>query len=188
MSDVTPAAPEDGASSPPAASDRGGSEVTGRAAARQRVTLVAGSMAGFMIGLDATVQGLAWQWVFWLNVPVGVVLVAAGGRVLAESRGPARRLDPAGLALATARCSRSPTGCCAAPPPTGVRGGAGPVLQWHGPAGGLVAEHRGKEPMPPLWLFANASLSGAVMTQPPRSVGEARRPPGCWRVTCRVCF
>jgi hypothetical protein len=65
------------------------------------VTLVAGSMAGFMIGLDATVQGLAWQWVFWLNVPVGVVLVAAGGRVLAESRGPARRLDPAGLALAT---------------------------------------------------------------------------------------
>ena len=55
MSDVTPAAPEDGASSPPAASDRGGSEVTGRAAARQRVTLVAGSMAGFMIGLDATV-------------------------------------------------------------------------------------------------------------------------------------
>ena len=150
---------------------------------------ITGISVGFgpVVG-GAIVLGMAWQRVFWLNVPVGVVLVAAGGRVLAESRGPARRLDPAGLALATARCSRSPTGCCAAPPPTGVRGGAGPVLQWHGPAGGLVAEHRGKEPMPPLRLFANASLSGAVMTQPPRSVGEARRPPGCWRVTCRVCF
>jgi len=153
------------------------------------VRAITGISVGFgpVVG-GAIVLGMAWQRVFWLNVPAGLALVAVGGRMLTESHAPARRLDPAGLALATARCSRSPTGCCAAPPPTGVRGGAGPVLQWHGPAGGLVAEHRGKEPMPPLRLFANASLSGAVMTQPPRSVGEARRPPGCWRVTCRVCF
>ena len=55
MSDVTPAAPEGNTSSPPAADDGGGSEGPAAAGARRRVTLVTGSMAGFMIGLDATV-------------------------------------------------------------------------------------------------------------------------------------
>jgi len=39
--------------------------------------------------------------VFWLNVPAGLALVVIGRRALAESRGLARRLDLAGLALAT---------------------------------------------------------------------------------------
>ena len=65
-----------------------------------------GAITGIAVGFGpviggAIVQGLAWQWVFWLNVPIGVVLVTAGGRLLAESRGPARRLDPLGLVLAT---------------------------------------------------------------------------------------
>ena len=55
MSDVTPAAPEGDTSCPPATDDGGGSEVPAAAGARRRVTLVTGSMAGFMIGLDATV-------------------------------------------------------------------------------------------------------------------------------------
>jgi MFS family permease len=55
---------------------------------------------GPVIG-GAIVQGLAWQWVFWVNVPIGLVLVTLGGRRLPESRGPARRLDPTGLLLAT---------------------------------------------------------------------------------------
>src|SRR5215471_9539573 len=73
---------------------------------RGMVVGVWGAITGIAVGLGpvvggAIVQGLAWQWVFWLNVPVGLALVALGGRVLAETRGPARRLDPAGLALAT---------------------------------------------------------------------------------------
>ena len=65
-----------------------------------------GAITGIAVGLGpavggAIVQGLAWQWVFWLNVPVGLALVVIGRRALAESRGPARRLDLAGLALAT---------------------------------------------------------------------------------------
>jgi EmrB/QacA subfamily drug resistance transporter len=47
----------------------------------------------------AVVEGIAWQWIFWLNVPIGLVLVPLAARRLTESRGPARRLDLPGLGL-----------------------------------------------------------------------------------------
>jgi len=67
-----------------------------------------GAITGIAVGLGpvvggAIVQGLAWQWVFWLNVPVGLALVAIGRRALAASRGPARRLDLAGWRWPPAR-------------------------------------------------------------------------------------
>jgi EmrB/QacA subfamily drug resistance transporter len=55
---------------------------------------------GPLVG-GAVVEGLAWQWIFWLNVPIGlVVLPLAVGR-LRESLGPDRGLDLPGLALAS---------------------------------------------------------------------------------------
>jgi EmrB/QacA subfamily drug resistance transporter len=48
----------------------------------------------------AVVQGIAWQWIFWLNVPIGLVLVPLAARQLTESHGPAKRLDLPGLGLA----------------------------------------------------------------------------------------
>lgn len=48
----------------------------------------------------AVVEGIAWQWIFWLNVPVGLVLVPLAGRMLTESFGPAKTLDVPGVALA----------------------------------------------------------------------------------------
>src|SRR4051794_40627969 len=48
----------------------------------------------------AVVEGIAWQWIFWLNVPIGVVLVPIALARLTESRGPSRTLDLPGLALA----------------------------------------------------------------------------------------
>jgi EmrB/QacA subfamily drug resistance transporter len=48
----------------------------------------------------AVVQGIAWQWIFWLNVPIGLVLVPLAVRQLTESHGPAKRLDLPGLGLA----------------------------------------------------------------------------------------
>ncbi len=60
-----------------------------------------GVAVGPVVG-GAVVDGLNWQWIFWLNVPVGVVAVLLAARVLTESRGPAKRLDLAGLVLATA--------------------------------------------------------------------------------------
>ena len=48
------------------------------------------------------VEGIAWQWIFWLNVPIGLALIPLANRALAESHGPDRQLDLSGLALAGA--------------------------------------------------------------------------------------
>jgi EmrB/QacA subfamily drug resistance transporter len=50
----------------------------------------------------AVVEGLAWQWIFWLNVPIGVLLVPLAMRRLQESHGPGGRLDLPGVGLASA--------------------------------------------------------------------------------------
>ena len=55
---------------------------------------------GPLVG-GAVVDGMAWQWIFWLNVPIGVLLLPLALRRLAESRGPEGRLDLPGLALAS---------------------------------------------------------------------------------------
>jgi EmrB/QacA subfamily drug resistance transporter len=50
----------------------------------------------------AVVEGIAWQWIFWLNVPIGIVLLPIAAARLTESQGPARTLDLPGLGLAGA--------------------------------------------------------------------------------------
>ena len=58
-----------------------------------------GVALGPLVG-GAVVDGISWQWIFWLNVPIGIALAPLAWRRLAESRGPADRLDVPGLALA----------------------------------------------------------------------------------------
>ena len=55
---------------------------------------------GPLVG-GAVVEGISWQWIFWLNVPIGLLLMPLGLRRLSESYGPAQRLDLRGLALAS---------------------------------------------------------------------------------------
>src|SRR3954464_10518547 len=60
-----------------------------------------GVALGPVIG-GAVIEGISWQWIFWLNVPIGLALAPVAARVLSESHGPARKLDFGGLALASA--------------------------------------------------------------------------------------
>jgi len=50
----------------------------------------------------AIIESISWQWIFWVNVPVGLALLPLARRGLAESHGPAGRLDLPGVGLATA--------------------------------------------------------------------------------------
>ena len=45
------------------------------------------------------VEGISWQWIFWVNVPVGLVLLPLAATKLTESRGPDKQLDLPGLGL-----------------------------------------------------------------------------------------
>src|SRR5436190_18308285 len=56
---------------------------------------------GPLVG-GAIVEGLSWQWIFWLNVPIGLLLAPVALSRLDESHGPAGRLDLPGLVLASA--------------------------------------------------------------------------------------
>jgi EmrB/QacA subfamily drug resistance transporter len=63
-----------------------------------------GGTLGIVLG-GALVSAVGWEWVFFINVPIGIVLVATGGRLLKNSRadthGQARSFDIPGALLAT---------------------------------------------------------------------------------------
>jgi EmrB/QacA subfamily drug resistance transporter len=71
---------------------------------RRGVALGAWSgIAGFAVAMGplvggAVVEGISWQWIFWLNVPVGLLLLPLATQ-LRESYGPDKALDIPGVAL-----------------------------------------------------------------------------------------
>jgi EmrB/QacA subfamily drug resistance transporter len=50
----------------------------------------------------ALVEVASWQWIFWLNVPIGVALIPLIRRHVPESRGTAARVDFVGMVLVAA--------------------------------------------------------------------------------------
>lgn len=64
-------------------------------------------ISGIAVALGPLVGGAvialsSWQWIFWINVPIGAALVPLAARRLSESVGPQRELDLRGLVLASA--------------------------------------------------------------------------------------
>src|SRR5213079_538472 len=63
-----------------------------------------GGIGGLAIALGplvggAIVGGVSWHWIFWVNVPIGLVLAPLAARYLDESHGPDAGLDLPGVAL-----------------------------------------------------------------------------------------
>jgi EmrB/QacA subfamily drug resistance transporter len=115
---------------------------------------------GPLVG-GAVVEGMSWQWIFWLNVPIGLLLIPLGLRRLTESYGAATRLDLPGLGLVSAGLFGIVWGL--------VRGNA---QGWTSPEivaalglGGLLVaafvawELRTDHPMLPIRFFRNATFS-----------------------------
>ncbi|MDQ1631197.1 MAG: hypothetical protein QOC80_1169 [Frankiaceae bacterium] len=65
-----------------------------------------GAVAGLAIASGplvggAVVEGASWHVIFWLNVPIGLILLPIASRVLSESHGVSARLDFGGVLLAS---------------------------------------------------------------------------------------
>ncbi|MCY7302431.1 MAG: DHA2 family efflux MFS transporter permease subunit [Thermoleophilia bacterium] len=63
-----------------------------------------GAIGGVAIALGpvvggAVVEGFSWQYIFWLNVPIGILLVPLALLRLTETHGPAGKLDLPGVGL-----------------------------------------------------------------------------------------
>jgi EmrB/QacA subfamily drug resistance transporter len=134
-------------------------------------------LVGPVLG-GAITQGIAWPWIFWVNVPIGLAAVPLVLTRVPESYGPRAQLDLPGLALGTGAALGLVWGL--------VRGNA---AGWGSPqvvaalvAGAVLVaafvawERRAHSPMLPMRLFGsrafsagnaaafflNASLTGAV--------------------------
>jgi EmrB/QacA subfamily drug resistance transporter len=115
---------------------------------------------GPLVG-GAIVEGVSWQWIFWLNVPLGLIAIPLAYLHLPESYGPRASLDLPGLGLASAGLFALVWGLIHGnsdgwTSPTIVAAlAAGAVL-----LGTFVAwEARARAPMVPLSLFRSRAFS-----------------------------
>ncbi len=124
-----------------------------------------GVAMGPVVG-GAVVNGLAWQWIFWLNVPIGLILLALSTRFLTESRGPNAKLDLPGVGLASVGLTSlvfgivraSDIGWSAAATLASLSTGAILLI------GFVVWEHRSPAPMLPLRFFKSRAFTATNLT------------------------
>lgn len=138
---------------------------------------VAPERRGMAFGIWSAVNGLAvatgpliggtltehfsWQWIFWLNVPIGLLLLPLARLRLNESRGPNSRLDVPGTALASAGLfgivyaliRGNADGWTSPSVLTGLIAGAALIVAF------VAYENRAAHPILPMRLFRNRAFS-----------------------------
>ena len=132
---------------------------------------VYGGLAGLAVAAGPIIGGvvaerLDWHWIVWLNVPIGLVALVLGARLLPESHGAPERLDLVGVGLIS--------GGVVALVWALVRASD---LGWSNPeiiatllAGGALLpafaiwEHRSSQPMVPMRLFRNRAFAVGNLT------------------------
>ena len=139
---------------------------------RGMIVGVYGGLAGLAVAMGPIVGGLIaqsidWQWIFWVNVPIGLAAVLLGVRLLPESYGVRERLDLTGVTLVTtgvvavvwALTRAGDIGWTAAETVGTLVTGAALIVAF------LGWEQRTAAPMVPLRLFANRNFAmGNVAT------------------------
>jgi len=127
------------------------------------------AVAGGPLVGGAVVQGLDWHWIFWINVPIGLVAAVLSAIFLPDSRGPANRLDLPAVPLVAGGAAAIAWALVQAGSEGGRGGGWGSdpkaitafVVGAALLAGFVIREHRAAEPMLPLRLFRSRTFSAA---------------------------
>jgi EmrB/QacA subfamily drug resistance transporter len=130
-----------------------------------------GGLGGLAVASGPLVGGLVtqrldWHWIFWINVPIGLLAAALAPSRLAESRGPRTRIDVPGVTLVStgAVCFvwglvRTVEVGWTSPSSVGLLAFGMAAI-----AGFLAWEGRVRDPMLPLRLFRSRAFTAANAT------------------------
>ncbi|MFC5475673.1 DHA2 family efflux MFS transporter permease subunit [Paraherbaspirillum soli] len=123
------------------------------------LALIAGPLLG-----GAIAGSLAWQWIFWLNIPIGLVLIPLAQRRIPESFGAPTAIDVAGVVLVTGAAVGLVWGLM-----RGNEAGWSSVEVLAALAAGLAFaagfiawELRSAQPMVPMRLFRSRAFSSGI--------------------------
>lgn len=123
------------------------------------LALILGPVLGGVIA-----GNMAWQWIFWLNVPIGLPLILLVIRRIPESKGPAVSLDIPGallvmgasIGLIWGLMRGSNTGWSDSEAPLALGIGAAFTICF------VWWERRAKHPMVPMRLFSSRTFSSGI--------------------------
>jgi len=107
---------------------------------------------------------LSWQWIFWINVPIALVIVPLAWRRIPESFGPAVAVDVPGMVLAALAAlgivwgliRGSVAGWSSAEVVAALGGGAALAVAF------VAREHAAAQPMMPMRMFGSRAFSASI--------------------------
>ena len=131
-----------------------------RAIAVFSFTGAAGASIGSVLGGILT-DALNWHWIFFINVPIGVAVIALALKVLPDDRGLgiAQGADVIGAVLVTAGLALTIAGVVGNAKPAPIAAGAALLAAF------VVRQKTARTPLMPLRIFRSRNVSGANLVQ-----------------------